>query len=470
MADSVFCNDRAAQRVIEQVFRHNVEYIRLYFLDPLGRVKGQNVSVSRIWDILQHGQGFDGSSIEGFVRIHESDKNAMPMPETFRILPYLVDNQQVGVMFCRVLNSDGSPFEGDSFLHLERALVRMRSMGFDTYNVGPELEFFYFEEGSLEAGVPQLVHRGGYFDEGITHRGAVGRMKTVEAFSSLGIDVEGDHGEVADSQNEIDLVYQDAWTMAWWASLYRVVVREVAQSLGMRASFMPKPIAGVNGSGMHMHVSLFRDGHNMFFDPRRPPYHLSTTARYFMAGIFKYLPEATLILNQWVNSYKRLIPGYEAPVYLCWGRRNRSALIRVPEYQPGQERATRLELRNPDPGCNMPLAFATVLQMGLQGIEERLRSIPKPVEQDVFTLSPRKLKQARIASLPSSYEEALSVFSASGFMRDVLGEQLHARIVASKENELDAYDQAIHDDLGQEEESKRTAVYPGEVRMFSQWL
>ncbi|MFZ6036383.1 MAG: glutamine synthetase family protein [Patescibacteria group bacterium] len=469
MTSCIFCTNRAAQEVIEQLFRQDVRYVRLYFPDPLGRVKGQNVSRDQIWKILQRGQGFDGSSIEGFVRIQESDKIALPMPETFRILPYPVDGQRVGVMFCRVLDTDRAPFAGDSFLPLERALVQMREMGYETFFVGPELEFFLFKQGSLEKGVPQLVHSGGYFDEGVTHPGAVCRMKIVEAFHSLGIKVEGDHGEVADSQNEIDLEYQDAWTMAWWTLLYRVVAREIAESLGMRASFMPKPITGVNGSGMHMHLSLFRKGHNAFFDAD-DPYSLSTVARQFMAGIFKYLPEGMLIFNQWVNSFNRLVPGYEAPVYLCWGRRNRSALIRVPEYQRGQENATRIELRNPDPGCNTPLAIATVLQMGLRGITEQLDCLPAAVEEDVFQLTDDERKARGIKALPGSFTEALNAFETSEFMKSILGEHMHTRIVASKRDELNTYQGAIKDDVSSNEVSDQAVVLPGAVRLYSKWL
>lgn len=450
--------------VIETVFREGIEYIRLYFPDPLGRLKGQNVSVGEIWDILEEGQGFDGSSIEGFVRIEESDKVAFPIPSTFRILPYPVNNQRIGVMLCEVRNPEGSRFAGDSLWVLERAVEEARRMGFDHYYVGPEIEYFYLGS-EMRQGTIKLIHEGGYFDEGTTHTGAVARMQAVEAFAKLLIKVEGDHGEVADSQNEIDLKYQDAIVMAYYAMLYRVVVKELAGQMGFFASFMPKPIAGVNGSGMHVHQSLFSGGQNAFFDGR-DEYHLSDTARQYMAGIFKYLDEAMIILCQWVNSYKRLIPGYEAPVYKVWGRRNRSALIRVPEYKPGKENATRIELRCADPGCNPALAFAVMLRMGLQGIKEHLTDLPSPVEDDVFHLSEKVRKHRGIRSLPGSFQEALEEFKRSSFMKQVLGDHLFGKIISSKEKEWDEYVAAV----GKKNAKNRLKVFPGEVKYYSQWL
>lgn len=464
MIESVF-STAAARNVIEKVYADDVRYVRLCFVDPLGLAKGQNISRDLLWDVLERGQGFDGSSIEGFSRIEESDKVALPYPETFRILPYDVAGEKVGIMFCRVMNPGGTRFEGDSFLILENALEQARADGFSHFYVGPELEFFYLKAEALKRGETQLVHTGGYFDEGTTHAGAIARMKSVEALRQLGIDVEGDHGEVADSQNEIDLLYKDALTMAWSATLYRVVVKEIAAHQGFAATFMPKPIAGVNGSGMHVHQSLFRDGTNAFFQ-KDDPYHLSKTARQYMAGIFKYLPEAMLIMCQWVNSYKRLVPGYEAPVYLCWGRRNRSALIRVPEYQKGREKATRIELRCPDPGCNIPLAFAVMLQMGLRGIREGLDGeLPKAVETDVFHLSDDDRRRQNISTLPASFDEALKLFRTSQFMVEILGSHLHERICKSKEDEWERYLRAVGDKA-----DDRTVVSAEEVKLYTQYM
>ncbi|MFA5051510.1 MAG: glutamine synthetase family protein [Patescibacteria group bacterium] len=465
MDNSAF-TDRDVQSVIEQLFGQDIRYIRLWFPDPLGRIKGSNISRDTIWNVFQDGSGFDGSSIEGLLRIQESDLVARPIPRTFRKLPYLVDGQAIGNMLCQIYTPDGRRFAGDPLWVLEKQVAAAACLGYSTVNVGPELEFFLFKNGSPQTGKPVLVHRGGYFDEGVAHLGATVRMRAVEAFRQLGISIEVDHGEVADSQNEIDLHYQDALSMAHNAMLYRTVVKEVAAQLGVSASFMPKPLAGVNGSGMHIHTSLFTDGHNTFFDEQDTEYHLSATARQFMAGVFKYLPAGMIILCQWVNSFKRLVPGYEAPVYLCWGRRNRSALIRVPQYQMGKERATRIEVRCPDPACNIPLAFAVIIGMGLQGIREDLKSLPNPVEDDVFRLSKTQLKKRGIASLPGSFNEALAEFRDSGLMRTILGDHLHGKICDSKEAEWRDYVAGV----GKKNAPIRTKVFPWEVTYYSRWV
>lgn len=466
MSSSIF-QQRDVQRVIERICKEDIRSVRLWFPDPLGRPKGANVNSDTIWSVFDDGMGFDGSSVEGWVRIQESDLIARPMPWTFNKLPYLVDGGNLGSMLCQIFTPDGTRFNGDSLLPLEQQLMAAERLGFDTVNVGPELEYFYFQNGSAQMGKPKLVHLGGYFDEGVAHLGAATRMRTVEALRTLGIPVEVDHGEVADSQNEIDLHYQDALTMAYYAMLYRTVVKEVAMEKGITASFMPKPIAGVNGSGMHVHTSLFSKGRNAFFDESDADYHLSDVARQFMAGVFTYLPEGMIILCQWANSFKRLIPGYEAPVYLCWGARNRSAMVRVPQYQKGKERATRIEIRCPDPGCNIPLAFAVIIGMGLRGIKEGLTSLPDPVEDDVFHFSPAKLKRLGIRSLPGSFLEALAEFEGSDLMRSILGDHLHTKIAASKRAEWAQFVEAVG---GKRNAGIRTKVFPGEVQMYSRWL
>ncbi|MFH2055625.1 MAG: glutamine synthetase family protein [bacterium] len=421
-----------ASEVLELIERERVRYIRLYFTDILGQLKGMSITRSEIEEVLEQGQGFDGSSIEGFVRIEESDLMARPDLQTFRIFPWEVGGERVAMMFCDIETPEGQPYEGDPRWVLRRALQKAKDKGF-TFFVGPELEFFYFRKN----GEAEVLDAAGYFDYSTTDIGTRTRKKAVVALESIGIPVECSHHEVAPSQHEIDLKYQKALKMADFAMIYRMVVKELALVEGIYASFMPKPLPGENGNGMHCHQSLFEDDRNAFFSPD-DPYNLSQVGRSYVAGLLKHVEAFTLVTNQWVNSYKRLVPGYEAPCYISWGRRNRSSLVRVPAYRPGREKASRVELRSPDPACNPYLAFAAMLAAGLEGIEKGYELMP-PIEYNIFKLT-REERQARgIGSLPNSLENAIIAFRESELMRETLGEHIFEGLIANKWLEWDRY-------------------------------
>jgi glutamine synthetase len=339
-------NIRDAKDVQKFVKDKNVSFIQFWFTDVLGKLKSFSVTPSELEEGMAEGMGFDGSSIEGFARIEESDMIALPDPKTFQLIPWRPSDRPVARMFCDIMNPDGTPYMGDPRYALKRILAKISKQG-QTFYVGPELEYFYFANDS-EA---EILDQAGYFDGLPTDRGTDLRRQTIFALQSMGIRVEYSHHEVAPSQHEIDLRYQDALTMADTVMTYRVAVKEIARQNGVYATFMPKPIFGQNGSGMHVHQSLFKGSKNTFFDTK-DKYHLSATAKSYIAGIMRHAREITAVTNQWVNSYKRLVPGYEAPVYCAWARRNRSAMIRVPMYKPGKENATRIEFRSPDPTCN----------------------------------------------------------------------------------------------------------------------
>jgi glutamine synthetase len=341
-------------------------------------------------------------------------------------------------MFCDILRPGGEPFEGDPRFVLKRNLARAAEMGY-TYYVGPELEFFYFK--SAES--PEPLDQGGYFDLIPPDVASDLRRDTVLILDEMGIEVEYSHHEVAPSQHEIDLRYTDALTMADNVMTYRVVVKQVAQKHGVYATFMPKPIFGVNGSGMHVHQSLFKGERNAFFD-KKGEYNLSKIAKYYLAGLLKHGPEITAVTSQWVNSYKRLVPGYEAPVYLSWARRNRSDLIRIPEYQPGRENATRVEYRSPDPACNPYLAFSVMLAAGLEGIEKKYEP-PEPVEENVFEMTEEERHQRGISTLPGSLFEAIELTEKSEVVKKALGEHVFNSFIANKKVEWDRYRTQITD-------------------------
>ena len=424
------------EEVVASAKSANVKFVRLWFNDILGRVKSFEVPIGELEMAMRNGMGFDGSSITGFNAIEESDMIAMPDPDTFSVMPWpTADGQVVARMICDVLvPGTGEPYEGDTRWVLRRALKRAADMGFDTFNVGPELEFFLFADDSKDL---KVLDRGGYFD--LTTLDAKGdvRKETVLALEKMGIPVEYSHHEVAPSQHEIDIRYSSALQMADWALTYRVVVKEVASRNGLYATFMPKPLFGENGSGMHVHQSLFTNGDNAFYSADEE-YHLSKTARSYVAGVLKHAREMSLVLAQTVNSYKRLVPGYEAPVYVAWSRRNRSALIRVPHYHPGQEKATRFELRCPDPACNPYLAFAVMLHAGLDGIENGYE-LEAPMEQNLFDLSHDERKRMGITALPGSLGEAITTAEDSEFMLKALGEHVFTRLIDLKRREWDRY-------------------------------
>jgi len=418
---------------------NNVKFIRLWFTDILGLLKSFAITVEELEGALEEGMGFDGSAIEGFARIDESDMVALPDPDTFQMLSWRPrENCAVARMFCDILKPGGEPFDGDPRYILKQNLKRAADLGY-TYFVGPELEYFYFKDSSGT----EPLDQGGYFD--LTPRDAATdlRKETVLTLEEMGIGVEYSHHEGAASQHEIDIRYTDAMTMADNVMTYRLVVKETALKYGYYATFMPKPVLGINGSGMHVHQSLFKGERNAFFDPN-DEYHLSKIAKSFIAGLLKHAPELTAVTNQWVNSYKRLVPGYEAPVYLSWARRNRSDLIRVPEYRPGREKATRIELRSPDPACNPYLAFSVMLVAGLEGIEKGYE-VPKPIEENVYEMTEKERQKRGIGTLPASLLEAILLTEKSELVRKALGEHVFNAFIQNKKIEWDQYRTQVTD-------------------------
>ncbi|MCM8823315.1 MAG: glutamine synthetase family protein [Candidatus Omnitrophica bacterium] len=416
----------------------DVKFIRLWFADITGQMKGFTITREELEGALEDGMGFDGSSIKGFARIDESDMIALPDPTTFAILPYRPKEQAVAGMLCDILNPDRTAYQGDSRYVLKKMIEKVKAQGY-TFYVGPELEFFIFKDDKS----PKIIDEGGYFDITTLDAGNEVRREVILTLEQMNIHVEYSHHEVAPSQHEIDLRYTDALTMADIVMVYRMVLKEIAQKHGLYATFMPKPIYGVNGSGMHTHQSLFRGERNAFFDPQ-DKYHLSQEAKYYMAGILKHIKEITLVCNQWVNSYKRLVPGYEAPVYICWAMRNRSALIRVPMYKPGKEKATRIELRSPDPACNPYLAFSSMLAAGMKGLEEKYK-LPDPLERDVYNLSYEEMKELNIDFLPGSLIEAIEIAEQSKLLKETLGEHIFNNLIMSKKIEWDEYRKRVHE-------------------------
>ena len=429
--------DESRSYVISACRENDVKFIRLWFTDIVGSLKSFAITVEELEKALEGGMGFDGSSIEGFARIDESDMLAVPDPATFQLVPWRPQQQGVARMFCDIYHPDGSPFAGDPRYVLKRQLKRAADLGY-TFYVSPELEYFYFKssEGT------QVLDRGGYFDQ-VVDAGADLRRETVLTLEAMGIEVEYSHHEVAPSQHEVALRYTDALTMADNAMTYRLVVKEIAAANGVYATFMPKPIEGVNGSGMHVHQSLFKGESNAFFDAA-DPYHLSAIAKSYIAGLLHHSRAITLVNNQWVNSYKRLLPGFEAPVYLTWARRNRSDLIRIPDYKPGFEANTRVEYRSPDPACNPYLVFAAMLAAGLDGIEHE-RPIPTPVEENVFEMSAADRAARGIETLPGSLAEAIEAAEESPFLRSALGDHTFESLVANKRIEWERYRRHVSD-------------------------
>lgn len=425
--------DQEKENVLKTAKENNVKFIRIWFTDILGFLKGFAITIDELEGALEEGMGFDGSSIQGYARIDESDMVAKPDPKTFRILPWRPKENAVARMFADIYEPNGTPYKGDPRWVLKRMLNKAKEKGF-TFYVGPELEYFYFKSSD---GNPQILDRGGYFDLTPLDVATELRRETILTLEAMGISVEYSHHEVAPSQHEIDLRYTDALTMADNAMTYRLIVKEIALRHGVYATFMPKPIFGQNGSGMHTHQSLFIGDKNAFFDPR-DEYHLSRIAKSYIAGLLKHSKEITSITSQWVNSYKRLVPGYEAPVYISWARRNRSALVRVPMYKPGKEKATRIEFRSPDPACNPYLAFAVMLAAGLKGIEENYE-LPPPVEEDIFEMSDEERKRLGIDSLPGSLYEAIQSTERSELVRETLGDHIFQKFIQNKKIEWDQY-------------------------------
>ncbi|MCK4249628.1 MAG: glutamine synthetase [Candidatus Omnitrophica bacterium] len=421
------------QDIVKRVKEEDVKFIRLWFTDVLGQVKSFAITDKELENALENGMGFDGSSITGYQDIEESDMIARPDPETFQVLPWRPAEKKVARMICDVLTPDRKPYEGDPRYVLKRALERANNMGFDHFYIGPELEFFYFKN---DTGT-EILDKGGYFDLTTLDMASDLRRETVLALEKMGIQVEYSHHEVAPSQHEVDMRYDDALKMADDVITYRVVVKEIASKFGVYATFMPKPIFGENGSGMHTHQSLFKGDKNAFFDANSED-HLSAEAKQYIAGLLKHSKEICSIFAQTTNSYKRLVPGYEAPVYIAWSQRNRSALVRVPLYNPGSEKATRCEFRACDPACNPYLTFAAMLHAGLEGIEKGYE-IPRDMEKNLYHLTDEERKQKGIETLPDNLGYAVSITENSELVKKILGDHIFPRFIKLKKQEWDTY-------------------------------
>ncbi len=418
--------------VMSTVEEKNIKFIRLWFTDIMGVLKSFAITKEELEGALENGMGFDGSSIAGYQDIEESDMIAMPDTSTLQILPWRPKENATARMFVDVLTPDRKPYEGDPRYVLKRNLKRAEKMGLTMY-VGPELEYFYFKNSQE----PEVLDKGGYFDLTPLDLATDYRRETVFALEKMGIRVEYSHHEVAPSQHEIDLRYIDALTMADNVMTYRLVVKEIAQQFGVYATFMPKPIFGENGSGMHIHQSLFKGDKNSFFNAD-DEYSLSDLAKGYIAGQLRHSREICSIFAQSVNSYKRLVPGFEAPVYIAWARRNRSALIRVPMYQPGKELATRMEYRAADPICNPYLTFSVMLAAGLEGVENGYE-LPDPLERNIYQMSEAERKNTGVGSLPANLGEAMAETQKSDVVRRALGDHVFERFIALKKQEWDDY-------------------------------
>jgi glutamine synthetase len=425
-------NCQTTEDVKKIVKDKDVSFIQYWFTDVLGVLKSFAITPSELDEGLTEGMGFDGSSIEGFARIHESDMIAKPDPTTFQLVSWRGADRPVARMFCDILNPDGTPYEGDPRYVLKRLLSKVAEQGYIFY-VGPELEYFYFKDNTGT----EFIDLGGYFDSRPLDLAGTLRRETIFALQDMGIQVEYSHHEVAPSQHEIDLRYDEGLKMADKTMTYRVTVKEIARQQGVYATFMPKPVFGENGSGMHVHQSLFKGKRNAFYNAD-DKYNLSDMAKHYIAGLMRHAPEITAITNQWVNSYKRLVPGYEAPVYVSWARRNRSAMVRVPMYKPGKEMATRMEFRSPDPACNPYLAFAVMLGAGMEGIEKKYE-LPDPIEEDIFEMNPAERKAHGITDLPGNLYAAILEAEKSELVRKVLGDHIFDKFIENKKIEWDKY-------------------------------
>ena len=418
---------RSPSDVVKYCSEHGVTSVRLWFTDILGYLKSFAVALPEIEGAFEEGMGFDGSSIEGYKRIQESDMVAFPIAETAQVVPFKVGGSRAIRMFAEIRNPDGTPYASDPRDVLKRSLARLDEHGFNRMNIGPEAEFYYFKNDTE----PKIIDKAGYFDIVPVDMGDDLREVTVFALESMGIPVEYMHHEVGPSQHEIDLKYQEALFMADNLQTYKWIVKEIARRNGVHATFMPKPLFGENGSGMHTHLSLFTDEKTNAFYSKTEDYHLSKTAKHFLAGVLEHAREMAFITNQWYNSYKRLVTGFEAPVYIAWAERNRSALVRVPLYKPGKELATRIELRFPDAACNPYLAFAAMLAAGLNGLDRSLEC-PEPMTLDLYELTAVERERLGVKSLPHDLYEAIQVAEGSELLNNCLGEDIVNKLLETK--------------------------------------
>jgi glutamine synthetase len=421
--------------VLRSVEERGVRLIRLWFTDVLGNLKSLAISPAELDNALSDGMTFDGSSIDGFSRVQEADVLAIPDPDTFEVLPWGDPKTPEARVFCDIHRFDGSPFEGDPRQVLRRHVRDAHDAGF-TFYMAPDIEFFYFEP-LVPGQAPVPIDSGGFFD--LTTQDATGevRMQTIRTLEAMGIPVEYSFHEDAPGQQEIDLRHTDALTMADSVMAFRLAVREVAARNDVHATFMPKPLEGVQGSGMHLHMSLFRGDENAFFD-EDDGYHLSDIAKAFMAGLLRHAGEITAVTNQTINSYKRLVPGFEAPVHVSWARNNRSGLIRVPIAKRANPLATRIEYRSADPACNPYLAFSLILAAGMRGVREGYE-LPEEADANLFEIDADVLDKLGIGQLPQSLSEALTVMESSQLVHETLGEHIFEWFLRNKRREWRAY-------------------------------
>lgn len=424
--------------ILQVCEQKNVQFVNLQFCDLLGFVKSVTIPISKFPDSIDEGVWFDGSSVEGFTRIYESDMFLKLDLKTFSIVPWQgsrSEGERVARVICDVFLPDGSPFAGDPRHILRKQVERAHKMGFEYY-VGPELEFFLFNKDGEGYNTVEPHDNAGYFEYSNDRAGAI-RAAMSKTVSEMGVDVETIHHEVAAGQHEIDFKYSDAITQADAVLTVKTALKAVAEDYDLHATFMPKPIQGINGSGMHVHQSLFKNGKNAFFD-QKGTHGISKIAEYFIGGQLKRVSEFVAITNPLVNSYKRLVPGYEAPVYIAWGQTNRSAMIRIPKYREGKENAVRCELRCPDASANPYLAFAMMLAAGLDGIEGKIEP-PKSIEENIFEFTEKKASRMRVRSLPGSLDNAVKNLEKSSFVKEVFGEHAFNKYLEAKKKEVEGY-------------------------------
>ncbi|MEO6121551.1 MAG: glutamine synthetase family protein [Acidimicrobiales bacterium] len=427
--------ERQQDYVLRTAEERGVRFIQLWFTDVLGIPKAFNITPAELENALEEGMTFDGSAVDGFSRVQESDVLARPDATTFTVLPARGDTATVARVFCDIQNLDGTPFEGDPRYVLRRQLDAARAKGFSFY-AAPEVEYFYFADGRPD-GRPVPLDQGSYFELTVEDMASDLRQRTVLTLEEMGIPVEYSQHEDAPSQHEIDLRYTDALTMADTVMTVRLVVKEIAKEAGVHATFMPKPMAGVQGSGMHTHFSLFEGDANAFHD-EGDEHHLSPVGKSFIAGLLHHAREITAVTNQWVNSYKRLVVGYEAPVYVSWARNNRSALVRVPVPKKGKKESTRVEYRSPDPACNPYLAFAVILAAGLKGVEGGYE-LPPEAAANLYEMTTEERMAEGITSLPGSLSDALGEMERSELVAETLGEHVFEWFLRNKRSEWSEY-------------------------------
>lgn len=417
----------------------NVKFIRMQFTDILGTIKNVEIPVSQLEKALDNKIMFDGSSIEGFVRIEESDMYLYPDLNTWVVFPWTAEKGKVARLICDIYTPDGQPFAGDPRNNLRRVLKEMEEIGFTNFNLGPEPEFFLFKLDQNGEATLELNDNGGYFDLAPTDLGENCRRDIVLELEEMGFEIEASHHEVAPGQHEIDFKYADALTACDQIQTFKLVVKTIARKHGLHATFMPKPLFGVNGSGMHCNLSLFKGGENAFFDPTGD-LQLSDTARQFIAGVLKHAPNFTAVTNPTVNSYKRLVPGYEAPCYVAWSARNRSPLIRIPA---SRGLSTRIEVRSVDPAANPYLAMAVLLKAGLDGVKNKLTP-PAPVDRNIYVMNKEERLAEGITDLPATLAIALENLQSDDVLIAGLGEHILEHFIEAKEIEWDMFRTAVH--------------------------